>query len=288
VERVLDGTSRLCDWVPFDFAAGTGLLQARAQQPEQLSWRVMRPICDLALAWITGKPRDVMHANLFGSFTGIFARRVLAIARRAAARQSVPMLSAPTHLGGWIDPRVLVERVKLCASLPVRADRLDGSFALLRLAPDAGPRAEALRAASNLAGPRLTKALADAARVSPLHAHVVAQALQIAIVDLLPPPRDLHVALELLKELLVETGQRLSAPGIKEYVRGLSVSGKTAKLTRDLLGIEVNADNSSRRAAATQALAGRARRAERWMQCRRGAEDNHESRALRVEPRKPV
>jgi hypothetical protein len=91
-----------------------------------------------------------------------------------------------------------------------------------------------------------------------------------------------------LKELLVETGQGLSAPGIKEYLGGLSVSGKTAKLTRDLLGIEVNADHSSRRAAATQALAGRTQRAERWMQCRRQAEDNHEPRALRVEPRKLV
>jgi hypothetical protein len=131
---------------------------------------------------------------------------------------------------------------------------------------------------------RVTKALADAARVSPLHSHVVAQALQIAIVDLLPPPRDLHVALELLKELLVETGQRLSAPGIKEYLGGLTVSGKTAKLTRDLLGIEVKDGHPSRRAAAVQALAGRAQRAERWMQCRRQAEDNHEPRALRAEP----
>jgi Family of unknown function (DUF6493) len=482
VERILDGVSRLCDRVPFDFAVRTGPLGARAQKPEQLSWQVMRPICDLAVAWITGKPREVKHANLFGSFTGIFARRVLAIARRAAARQCAPMLCAPTHLGGWIDPRVLVERVKVCASLAVRSDRLDGSFALLRLAPDSGPRAEALRAASNLAGPyaralryalggdgeiigpdariwvaaararapreddlrvearhprlgpdagraaqcslrpgphtfvdwytrwkhplverkpalppiyshdlptvlfhdlraregatetrwmatiwpigrdsffaagverllglectptearsyrfylealldpdvplhsmarlllagslsantpevqglatdaliaavndgrvdgqllgeaihqllqvglakpaRLTKALADAARVSSLHAHVVAQALQIAIVDLLPPPRDLHVALELLKELRAQTGQGLSAPGIREYLGGLKVSGKTAKLARDLLGIEVNADHSSRRAAAAAALAGRVERADRWMKCR--------------------
>ena len=123
---------------------------------------------------------------------------------------------------------------------------------------------------------RLTKALADAARVSPLNAHVVAQALQIAIVNLLPPPRDLHLALELLKELLVETGQCLSGPGIREYLGGLNVSGKTAKLARDLLGIEVDPDHSSRRTAAALALAGRIERAERWMKCRGPAEVSHE------------
>ena len=90
LERVLDGTSRLCDRVPFDFAARTGPLLARAERPDQLSWRVMRPICDLALAWITGTQREVKYSNLFGSLMGIFARRALAIARRAAARQSAP------------------------------------------------------------------------------------------------------------------------------------------------------------------------------------------------------
>jgi hypothetical protein len=114
---------------------------------------------------------------------------------------------------------------------------------------------------------RLAKALGDAARISPLHSRVVAHALQISMVGLSPPPRDFHVLLELLKELLIETGERLSAPGAEAYLRGLKVSGKTAKLTRDILSLQENPDSSSRPAAAARALAGRVERAERWARC---------------------
>jgi hypothetical protein len=43
-----------------------------------------------------------------------------------------------------IDPRVLVERAHAQMRLPSKLDRLDASLALLRVAPDPGPRADAL------------------------------------------------------------------------------------------------------------------------------------------------
>jgi Family of unknown function (DUF6493) len=480
LERVLDGVSRLCDHVPPDFVARTGPLRAQVERPDRVSSNLMQPLCGLALAWIIGRVLHVQYAELPGSVVGFFARRVLAIARRAAERQPAPLLSAPTHLGGWIDPRELVERVRFWATVRVEPNRLDESLALSRLAPDRIARTEALHRAANLGGPfaaalrhalggdgetvgadagiwvaaararapreddaavearhpglgpdaglaarcslkpgphsfadshvranqqlvvrlpplplanphdlptvllhdrhalhgegfwaatiwplgrdslfataadwllglecspyearfyrpylellldpdvplrpmgrlllagalsantaelqglatdalvaavddgrvdgrllgeaihrllaeglvmpvRLTKALGNAARVSPLHACVVARAVELGVVGLPSPPRDLHALFELLKELLVETGEGLSDAGTESYLRGLKVSGKTAKLKRDLLSVVRRSDPSNRLAAAAQALAGRVERAERWMRCR--------------------
>jgi hypothetical protein len=114
---------------------------------------------------------------------------------------------------------------------------------------------------------RLAKSLGDAARVSLLHSRVVSRALQVTLVGLLPPPRDVHLLLELLHELLVETGEPLSTPGSEEYLRDMKGSGKTGKLARDLLSLVARLDSSSRSSAAARALAGRIERAERWTRC---------------------
>jgi hypothetical protein len=484
LERVLDGVSRLCDRVPDDFPTRTGPLRARAEEYDrmpmhQIRSHLIRPLCDLARGWITGHTVEVKFANHQESFTGIFARRTLAVVRRAAERQAAPLLSAPTHLGGWIDPRALVQRVEFWASSTLRLDRLDGALALLRLAPDSGPRAEALCLAAELEGPysaalryalggdgervgpdfriwvaaararapseddarvearhpglgpdagrgarcsllpgphssrdwftmsrhpviqcepalpasvqrdlptvlmhdarayggaadrrwvatiwplcresffaagadwllglecnpsvvriyqpfleelldpdtplgpmarlllagalssirpelqglatdaliaavddgrmdggrlggtlhclftgglvkpnRLAKALRDAARVSPLHARVAAQALERALVGSAERHRDLHILLELLKELLIGIGERLSDPTVMTFLRGLKISGKTAKLVQDLLALPEEPNPASRSLAASRALAGRVERAERWI-----------------------
>jgi hypothetical protein len=71
------------------------------------------------------------------------SRRVVNVAERAVRGQSQPLLAAPTHAGGWIDPVALVERLKACESISAELDRLDEVQALLRLAPD--HRKQALR-----------------------------------------------------------------------------------------------------------------------------------------------
>jgi len=98
---------------------------------------------------------------------GFLSRRSLAIAERASRGNARPMLSAPTHAGGWIDPVVLVERTQ--ARLPHRGrpEDTDRILALLRLAPDR--RSEALRMAGDLTdefGQALRYSLGDS-RVCP-------------------------------------------------------------------------------------------------------------------------
>lgn len=488
IERVLDGVSRLCDRRPEDFLSLTGPLRARADRGNTIEWAddasiksLATPLFGLALGWITGEAPRVILSTLGGCFHGLFARRVLAITHRAAERVAAPLLSAPTHLGGWLDPRALVERMGVWKTSDLAMDPLDVSLALLRLAPDRARRAEALRKAARLDGPyaaavrhalggegetvgpdariwvaaarsrapleddvlveahhpglgpdagraarctlrpgphafvdyvdrlfrsviarqpelptgeiadlatvlihtiktfsasdeprwiatvwplgresffataaalllgfecsprdaaiyrplleplldpdvplrnmgrlllvgtlssnqpelqglavdaliaaiedgridgillgesihrlltdgplkptRVARALTDAARVSPLHARVVAHAIQHAVAGLSSTPKDLHVLLELLRELLVETGDGLSVAGVGDLLRGFKGSGKTAKIAPDLLGLTVDPASPSRPAAAARALAGRIARSERWARC---------------------
>ncbi len=101
---------------------------------------------------------------------------------------------------------------------------------------------------------RLAKALADAARVSPLHARVVASALQRSTVGQSPPPLGFHLLLELLNELLVETGQRVDDPEARATLGSLPSSGKTGRLVRDILALEAMNASSNRAAALARAF----------------------------------
>jgi len=87
---------------------------------------------------------------------------------------------------------------------------------------DGRPLGETLRQllVEGLAKPaRLAKALADAARVSPLHARVAMSALQRLTAGQSPPPLGFHTLLELLKDLLVETGQRVDDLEVRATLR---------------------------------------------------------------------
>jgi hypothetical protein len=489
LERILDGVSRLCGQRPNDFDRRTSALRVRAEQllaSERPQGRgtpaLTLPLAGVALAWILKRVTAVAPWRSEADATACFTQRTQAIAQRAAERVAAPLLSAPTHAGAWIDPRVLIGRLETWAKLSVVPDSLDLSLALLRLAPDQSARAEALDLAVKLRGPhasavsyalggdaneigpdacvwiaaarsrapleddprvearhpglgpdagcvarvdllpgphgfcdtlervfrpivsrtpnlpdhlhtdlppvlvhalharsgtgelrwaatlwplgresyfasgadrllgvecspnearsyrafleplldpdvplrtmgrlllvgalssnqpelqglatdalitaiedgrldgpllgealerlllgellkpkRVVKALGDAARVSVLHARVIAQAIEHMIVGLSPPPGDLHVLLELLKELLIEIGEPVSAPGAERWLRELKGSGKTGKLVRDLLQQKVDSHPASRKSAALRALASREKRAERWSHVR--------------------
>jgi hypothetical protein len=113
---------------------------------------------------------------------------------------------------------------------------------------------------------RWAKTLSDAARVSPLHARTIAHAIQIAMAEgLADPPRDLLSLLELLKELLVQSGETVSPQSLRTWLEGWKTSGKTAKVVKDLLALAHNDDSTVRQAAAIRALSQRIERAERWM-----------------------
>jgi hypothetical protein len=134
-----------------------------------------------------------------------------------------------------------------------------------------GPRlGEALKLALSgelLKLKRVAKALGDAARVSVLHARVIALAIEHLIVGLSSPPRDLNVLLELLKELLIEIEEPLSAP-CAQWLGVLKCSGKTGKLVQDVLHHSGDSHTGSAKSSALRALANRLERVERWSRAR--------------------
>lgn len=483
VERLLDGVSRLCDQRPDDFEARTASLRARAESPRPvIGWLLASTLQGLALSWVTGVACAIEHADHYGNLLGLLARRVRAIACRAARRAPQALLSAPTHADGWIDPRELAARRRRAPRASY--DLADETLALLRLAPEhrsealaeargiegefgaalrcalggagetVGPTAELWVAAARARAPeqddadveqrhpdlgpdagraaaytllnkkpsrswnkyyrsliiktdppqpraytrsrrlqeelldlptvmlhdrqahnadavarwaatvwpldreaffstgfeslarldrgsnavrlsrpyaellgsdpllkpmarlflavalsspnaedyglatdaliaaiddgrvdaprlgetlrtllstplvkltRWARRLGDAARVSPLHAQVIAGALQLALVDDLTwAPKDLHVLLERLKELLIELGEPLAESRARQSLGRLTRSGKTGKLIRELLALQESTDRAPQRAAALRALAQRIERAETW------------------------
>jgi hypothetical protein len=138
VERVLDGVSRLCDWRPSNLPRKLAPLWARAQHFLDPKFRlsVLRgPLCALALDW-AGNRTSTLLLPWQRSVLDIFYLRTADIATRAARQAAAPLLSAPTHDGGWIDPLALLSRVRIWDTLHLSPSRLDQTLALLRLAPD--------------------------------------------------------------------------------------------------------------------------------------------------------
>ena len=80
-----------------------------------------------------------LHYNRLAALTGLLLENV-----------QLPLLSAPTHRGGWIDPVVLVERLKAWRKQDRPIEPHDFALALLRLAPE--NRESALRLAKKHGG----------------------------------------------------------------------------------------------------------------------------------------
>jgi hypothetical protein len=167
LELCLDGVSRLCNERSPEFRLQTASLKQRAthllSQEGRNEFQGARPApfagqsarCDLsalALAWIDGsfsRPGPLGSAAAFIAKTSptllaFFSLRVSNIAERAAKRISLPLLSAPSHKRGWIDPRLILKRLAEWQNAKQPLDIADAIQALLRLAPDF--RQEALSA----------------------------------------------------------------------------------------------------------------------------------------------
>jgi hypothetical protein len=93
------------------------------------------------------KQAAAMASAGIASVTFFHSARLVCLAMRAHEGKAARLLSTPTHEGGFIDPLVLVERLKARA---VETDRMDAIVALLRLAPE--HRRGALEAAGPLVG----------------------------------------------------------------------------------------------------------------------------------------
>ncbi len=153
LECVLDGVSRLCNERPDDFEQKTDALKVKAEHGalefSMFGWT--GSLEHIAYSWL-GEKRFVETTvrTVAADSSSIFARRCLALSKRVASKQAAPLLSAPTHAGGWIDPLVLVKRVNEYFWIKLEPDKVDFIQALLRLAPD--NRAAALETAASVKG----------------------------------------------------------------------------------------------------------------------------------------
>ena len=159
IERIIDGISRLADQRPGDFERRIAPLRRRV---ETAQWRgnnltslqrtAMEYPCDavaqLVNVWlglIDGAAITASYAPpSYHPFLPMRAH-MQALCKDVGRRKASPLLSFPTHRGGWIDPREWVAR------LQVRTySKPDMLRSLARLAPD--HRAEALAMAGSLRG----------------------------------------------------------------------------------------------------------------------------------------
>ncbi|MDH3968989.1 MAG: DUF6493 family protein, partial [Rhodospirillales bacterium] len=189
VELVIDGLARLGGRRPETFARLTGPLAKRIGQlkkrREVFEWTWGEPLqvlFILADAWLhdtvfeigwekSGEPyfdyqsysdweasggswkrkreRCRLYVDALG-VTGVFLLRAVVVAKALATGQTMRLLSAPTHRGGWILPSALIERTQQYRALDLEMDTADQVLALLRLAPDG--REQALGEARSLDG----------------------------------------------------------------------------------------------------------------------------------------
>lgn len=160
IERVLDGVSRLCDQRPKDFQDRSGPLRKRALQKRdgRQGDYVSRPVLERQLAmflltWIDGKdaftetPEQVSCGQ--NQYAFLF-RRLEVLGHRVASQQALPLLSAPTHAGGWIEPCALAERWLQWQKAGLKLDLEEQVLALLRLSPEG--REKAIILAKKLSG----------------------------------------------------------------------------------------------------------------------------------------
>ncbi len=161
VERIVDGISRLCDRRPEDFKqradplikrllktqTGSGTAQGLAA-----AWGAPFSLPQLLHSWLGGKGLSKPHHRkaVGRGIWRFIDHRLKEIVVRVQKGLAAPMLAAPTHSGGWIDPRVLVERLATLEQKKIQPPGADLIAAMLRMAPE--QRREALEAAKDISG----------------------------------------------------------------------------------------------------------------------------------------
>jgi len=160
VERIIDAISRLGTSRPADFDAAVAPLLHRLKAGGGTNGIVFEPagirfaLGDLLFTWLTRQLHRTpdwlwSYRRCKHGFAPIGAH-LRAIATDVHRGRAKPLLSAPTHKGGWIDPVVWVDRlIGSRDASPVAT--MDFRLSLLRLAPD--NRAAALEQASTLPEP---------------------------------------------------------------------------------------------------------------------------------------
>jgi hypothetical protein len=161
VERIISGIVRLHRERPKSFDTMTKSLRNRGcasvwDRPQRgiVSGRLGSPIVLLIGAWLGVEPDE----DDFDYLTDPVQRYLAELSKRVRAGTATPLLSEATHVGGWIDPRVWVERLIHAQADGVEPFEEDLVRSLLRLTPDG--RDEALALCEPLKSPLKQMALA--------------------------------------------------------------------------------------------------------------------------------
>jgi hypothetical protein len=158
-ERVLDGLLRLgaqrpenseprmarlleAGLMPFWVGNDTELERAAEKHAELLRWKdgVAGLMALVLKSWATGQ--RILHGGEVEkpvnpeSHFPLHYNRLAALTDLLLENVQLPLLSAPTHRGGWIDPMALVERLKAWRAQDRPVEPHDFALALLRLAPE--------------------------------------------------------------------------------------------------------------------------------------------------------
>lgn len=160
VERILDAISRLCNDKPDAFDTRAVPLLKRiidvnssaARDGLVTSEGAPVRLYPLLCAWLCEQAEFATPRHYANNPSPVFImdERLLELGLRVLEKQAAPLLAAPTHEKGWIDPRVFVQRLLDQQDNGLDVLRYDFTQALLRLAPD--HRGEALQQAAPLNG----------------------------------------------------------------------------------------------------------------------------------------
>jgi hypothetical protein len=193
------------------------------------------------------------------------ARLLLAVALNAKLPEvsglATDVLIAATD-DGRLDGETLGE--SLCAAWQLRAETW--TYTPVSAQPPASMPSVGLMKPA-----RWAKALGDVSEASPLHARLIAQAVERVLADEATASRttaSLIPLLELLREASVKAGRAISGDA-RACLGKIETGGKTGRVVKDLLGLQDNPDTARWSDLATQALARRISRAERWMSWQR-------------------
>lgn len=182
-EQVVDGIARMWKNRPTDFTEKMAPLTSRLEAETQTQFQlrgISLPLYPLVFSWFFGLPITQYSCHPFAT---IWTARIVCMAERMRQGLELPMLAAPTHKGGWIDPTELVRRIKLYQqsnrllfdSLKARSkfdflnplkslfkgsdnasteiwDSIEMTQALLRIAPDKQARQKALNQCHEITG----------------------------------------------------------------------------------------------------------------------------------------
>jgi len=159
VERILDGISRFCDQEMEGFYSYTEPVVKRILERGGTSKGFLVPgsgwppsFAAMILVWLRSEYSSRIYEAQFELSGPILFLdgRVTELGMRVNKKQAAPLLAAPTHQHGWLDPRKLVQRMKVWQSQKTVIQDNDFKQAMLRLAPDF--RREACEEAKQLTG----------------------------------------------------------------------------------------------------------------------------------------